>query len=164
MRWEFLVPPLAHRRTWAAGGFSGPCVWRRLFCGCRSMKWQWSSWCSSTPTSPSAPCCRTARGPWREPIRWAGPPTCLLPPPNTPARAYVHSDHSAGWRGIGDLGWVIPWKGFNCSMSTGVPQCVYLCLVCILHSISATAIRSQVSRGFFFLKIKDFESHRPLSF
>lgn len=142
MRQGFLVPGEASWCAWAAGGFGGPCVWRRLFSGCRSMKWRWNSWCSSTHTSPSAPSCRTARGPWREPIRWAGLPTCLPPPPNTPAPAYVRWDRSAGQRGIVDLGWVISWKGFNCHMSTCVPRCVYLCLVCIQHSISAITICS----------------------
>lgn len=125
--------------------FQWSCAWWWLFSGYRSMKWRWNSWCSSTLTSPSAPSCRTARGHWREPIRWAGPPICLPPPPNTPAQAQVHWDHSAGQTGSVDLGWVISWKGFNCHMSVCVPECVYLCLICLLHSISAIAIYSQVS-------------------
>lgn len=67
-----------------------------FFSGCRWMKSQLNSWCSSTPTLPSALSCRTARGPWRELIRWAGPPTCRLPPPNVHAHIWVHFGRSAG--------------------------------------------------------------------
>lgn len=82
-------------------GVGGPCVWWWLFSAHRSMNWQWSSWCSSTRTSPSAPFCRTARGPWREPTRWAGPPICPLPPPNSLPMPRSTQAGSAEWRNGG---------------------------------------------------------------
>lgn len=139
----------------------GLCAWWWLFFVCRSTKWRWNSWCSSTPTSPSAPSCRTARGPWREPIRWAGPPTCLPPPPNAPAPPRPLASFSRAEENCTFGGWSL---GRVLTVAClYVFKYVYLCLVCILHTKSAVVICSQVS-WLFFLEIKDYESHKLFSF